>query len=412
MTDSRVLVVGIGDDGPDGLGSALLDRIQSASFVYGGERHLELFSEVHQHGRVIRSPLNDVVTQIRADMEVGKVVVFASGDPLYYGIGSLLLKQLGVDAVTVIPHVSSIQLAFARAGEGWSRAKVISLHGKPIQGLAQTIHGHPLVALLTDDVNTPSMIAGYLKRFGMYEYDAFVAEDLGGEHERVGWYTLDELVTRTFSSLNVVILKHSIGAVVPTFLLGMSDASFSQRKPDRGLITKREVRVLSLSELALKPGGVLWDIGTCTGSISIEATLSTPGLQVYAVEKNEADFENLRQNQVKFRTDFVAVHARAPEGLDQFPDPDSVFIGGSGGELVELLQLCASRLKEDGRIVVNAATIENLYQAQQTLKELGFSVSITLVQTARSKPILQLTRFEGMNPVYLVTATRVSEEGE
>lgn len=183
----------------------------------------------------------------------------------------------------------------------------------------------------------------------------------------------------------------------------MDDGAFSQRKPDRGLITKREVRVLSLAELRLRPGDVLWDIGACTGSVSIEAILSTPDLQVFAVEKNEGDLVNLRENQVKFRTDFVAVHAKAPDGLERFPDPDAVFIGGSGGELGELLHICANRLREGGRIVVNAATIENLYEAYQTLRELGLTVSVTLVQTARSKPILNLTRLEGMNPVYLVT---------
>ncbi|MCL6594194.1 MAG: precorrin-6Y C5,15-methyltransferase (decarboxylating) subunit CbiT, partial [Alicyclobacillus sp.] len=190
------------------------------------------------------------------------------------------------------------------------------------------------------------------------------------------------------------------------------DGEFFQRKPDRGLITKKEVRVLSLAELALPADGVLWDIGACTGSVGIEAILQNPHLRVYAIEKNAEDLENLRQNQSKFRTDFVAVQGRAPARLDEFEDPDAVFIGGSGGELPELLQVCAERLRPGGRVVVNAATIETLAGAHQTLRALGFACSVTLVQTARSKPILQLTRFEGMNPVYLVTAWRPQEQTE
>ena len=404
MADERILVVGIGDDGAGGLSSRTLEQVYAATVLYGGERQLGFFPDFQGEKRMIRTPLIDTLAEIERDCVTHSVAVLASGDPLFYGIGATLVRKFGRERVDIIPHLSSVQLAFARAGESWQGAKVVSLHGKSIQGLAQKLHGVPVAALLTDDVNTPSAIAKYLQNFQMTEYVAFVAEHLGSVDERAGWYSMDELIDAEFSSLNVVILKHRPDVKVPVFTLGMDEGMFSQRKPDRGLITKREIRVLSLSDLALKPGGVLWDIGACTGSVSIEAILSTPDLQVYAVEKNDGDLENLRDNQVKFRTDFVAVHAKAPDGLDAFPDPDAVFIGGSGGELEELLSICAGRLREGGRIVVNAATIENLYQAQQTLLHFGFEVSITLVQTARSKPILNLTRFEGMNPVYLVTA--------
>ena len=413
MKDERIFVVGIGDDGAGGLSSRTLEQIYAATVLYGGERQLGFFPDFQGEKRRIRTPLRDTLAEIERDCITHSVALLASGDPLFYGIGATLVRKFGRERVHIVPHLSSVQLAFARTGDSWQGAKVVSLHGQSIQGLAQKLHGVPVAALLTDDVNTPSAIAKYLQRFQMTEYEAFVAEHLGSVDERTGWYSLDELVDAEFSLLNVVILTHRPDAKVPVFTLGMDEGMFSQRKPDRGLITKREIRVLSLSDLALKPGGVLWDIGACTGSVSIEAILSTPDLHVYAVEKNEGDLENLRDNQVKFRTDFVAVHTKAPDGLDAFPDPDAVFIGGSGGELEELLSICAGRLREGGRIVVNAATIENLYQAQQTLLHFGFEVSITLVQTARSKPILNLTRFEGMNPVYLVTAwhARAGEEG-
>ncbi len=412
MEKNRILIVGIGDDGIRSLASSTAERISTAAVLYGGERQLAFFADFKGMKRVIRSPLQDTLSEIEQDSIEHPIVILASGDPLFYGIGATLVRKMGRGSVEVIPHLSSIQLAFARAGESWQTAKLVSLHGKTIQGLAQKLHGVPIAALLTDEINTPPAIAKYLKMFNMTEYDAFVAEHLGSSEERTGWYTLDQLSDGKFAMLNVVLLKQKSDAKVPNFRLGMDDDRFFQRKPDRGLITKREVRVLSLSDLALKSGDVLWDIGACTGSVSIEAILSTPDLQVYAVEKNESDLHNLRENQIKFRADFVAIHAKAPEGLDTFPDPDAIFIGGSGGELEELLGICAARLKEMGRITVNAATIENLYIAQQTLSNFGFTVSVTLVQTARSKSILNLTRFEGMNPVYLVTAWRSPNEEE
>ncbi|GEO24659.1 precorrin-6Y C5,15-methyltransferase [Alicyclobacillus acidoterrestris] len=403
MTDKFVVVVGIGDDGVKGLGDAARDRVHACAVLYGSERQLALFPAFTGEKRVFPTPMRVAIDEIDQVSATRSVAVLASGDPLFFGIGGMLTKRLGRHRVDIVPHVSSVQLAFARAGLASQDVPVISLHGRPIKGFAQKLHNRACVAVLTDDVNTPGAIARYLLDYGMTEYDAFVGEHLGGEQEKTGWYDLKSLSDASFAALNVVILRRRDDASSPVFTLGMDDSAFSQRKPDRGLITKREVRVLSLAELRLRPGDVLWDIGACTGSVSIEAILSTPDLQVFAVEKNEGDLVNLRENQVKFRTDFVAVHAKAPDGLERFPDPDAVFIGGSGGELGELLHICANRLRAGGRIVVNAATIENLYEAYQTLRELGLTVSVTLVQTARSKPILNLTRLEGMNPVYLVT---------
>jgi precorrin-6Y C5,15-methyltransferase (decarboxylating) len=407
--DKRIAIIGIGDDGPAGLTAAALARIRKAGVLAGGERHLAFFPDFRGEKMVLKSPLSRCAQALAEATERTSVVVLASGDPLFYGIGSYLVQRLGRERIDILPHVSSVQLAFARMGESWQDAAVISLHGRPIRGLAQALNRVDKAALFTDDTNSPAAIARYLLSFEMTEYEAFVCENLGGDDERCGWYKIEELADREFSPLNIVILKRDPAAASPPVPLGIDDEAFFQRKPDRGLITKREVRVLSLAELALRPGNVMWDIGACTGSVSIEAILRTPDLRVYAIEKNAEDLVHLRANQVKFRTDFVAVHGRAPDHLETFEDPDAVFIGGSGGELPELIQVCAARLRPGGRIVINAATVETLHTAQQTLKDLGFAVSITLVQVARSRPILNLTRFEGMNPVYIVTARRTEE---
>lgn len=354
------------------------------------------------------------IDEIRRQQEAGlRIVVLASGDPLFYGIGGLLAKKLGADAVQIIPHFSSVQLAFSRMKESSQDAHIDSVHGRPITGLAQRLDGKAKVALLTDKENSPARVARYLLEYGMDEYEAFVAEKLGSQDERCRWFSLADLVQTECDPLNVLILRHKPGATPPHWGLGIEDDQFRQRKPDKGLITKKEVRVVSLAEMNLKADSIVWDIGTATGSVAIEAARIARNGQVFAVEKNEPDLENAQANAKKFRTDITLVHAKAPQGLEQFPDPDAVFVGGSGGELAELIGLCRERLRPNGRFVLNAVTIENLYEAMQALKEAGFETSVTMLQVSRSKPILHLTRLEGLNPVYVITGKiPVEAEGE
>jgi precorrin-6B C5,15-methyltransferase / cobalt-precorrin-6B C5,C15-methyltransferase len=291
-------------------------------------------------------------------------------------------------------------------GESWQGVPVESLHGRPLFGLAQRIDGQDMVALLTDDQNTPGAIANYLLRFGMTEYKAFVAENLGGADERVGWWELEPLAQAEFSPLNIVILKRREGARSQPWFMGMDDDAFSQRKPDKGLITKKEIRLLSLTEMRLQKESVVWDIGAGSGSVAIEAAKRATHGQVYAIEKNETDMANIETNCIKFRADIHAIHAKAPQGLDKLPDPDAIFIGGSGGELSELLRVCCSRLRTGGRLVINAATIETLSTALAGLEEAGMEVRVTLMQVSRSKPILKMTRFAALNPTYVIAAWR------
>jgi precorrin-6Y C5,15-methyltransferase (decarboxylating) len=193
--------------------------------------------------------------------------------------------------------------------------------------------------------------------------------------------------------------------------LGIPDDEFEQRKPRRGLITKAEVRVVSLAKLCLRPDSTVWDIGTGSGSVAIEAARIARQGRVYAIEKNPEDCAIARRNCEKFGTaNVTVVEGRAPEGLDTWPDPDGVFIGGSGGEMAEIIALACRRLREGGRVVVNAATIETLYGAVQALKAQEFAVDIVQVQVARSRPILHLTRFEALDPVFIITGRRPTPE--
>ncbi len=398
-------VIGVGEDGRANLLPIYEKWIQRSERLVGGKRLLSFFPEYKGEKMVLEGGLKQTIVRLAQDPK--ETVLLASGDPLFYGIGSYVAKKL--ENVEIYPALSSIQLAFARMKESWQDAYFVSVHGRSMKGLAQKINGKKKVCLLTDEENTPAAIAQYLLDFEMEEYTLFIAENVGGEKEKTGWFTLQEAINYDASPLNVVILRAEHPPKRLPF--GFPDELFKQRKPDRGLITKKEVRALSLSELSLQEDSVVWDIGTCTGSVAIEAAYIAREGQVYAIEKNEADIQFAKENAKKFRTDIHFYHGKAPEMLDTWPDPDRVFIGGTGGNIETLLSLCVRKLKSDGRIVLNAATIETLYQAMDIFSSLDCEVNVTMAHIARSKKILHMTRFEGLNPVYIVTARKKEREG-
>ena len=399
-------MIGIGDDGLESLLPVYRQWIEQSEVLVGGERHLAFFPQYGGEKIVIKGGLAPTVERLKEESR--SVVMLVSGDPLFYGLGSVLAKKLSFE---IYPHTSSVQLAFSKMQESWHDAYLTSVHGRSMKGLAQKIDGRKKVAILTDETNSPNAIATYLKAFGMTEYDAFVAENLAGDNERFGHYTLDEMEQASFSPLNVVILKQKIAVQRST--MGIDDDAFIQRKPEKGLVTKKEIRVLSLHALALQETDVAWDIGTCTGSVAIEMAKQAREGQVYAIEKNELDLQNCIQNQHLHRADLTAIHGKAPERLDEFSDPDAIFIGGTGGNMEQLLEVCVNRLKPNGRIVINLATIENLADAQRILKQLQCDVNFIQASISRSKPILNITRLQPLTPIFILTAKKINEnDGE
>jgi precorrin-6Y C5,15-methyltransferase (decarboxylating) len=233
---------------------------------------------------------------------------------------------------------------------------------------------------------------------------------------------LESLPGMEFSPLNVLILKkvgetqqpdsQSESLALPQrlqtqYTFGIPEDEFECMKPRRGLITKTEVRVVSLSKMALQKDSVVWDIGAGSGSVSIESALLAPMGRVYAIEKDEEDVSIINQNLTKFQTPNVRViHGRAPEALAGLEPPDAVFIGGSGGGMEKILTACLERLKLGGRLVVNLATIENLSEAYGYFKERKINTDVSQVQVSRGSPILNLTRLEAFNPVFVIAVRK------
>lgn len=409
----KVYIIGVTSEGAAGLSARALRLLKRAEVVFGGQRLLDMFPSLKGEKFGIGKNLAEVAGLIERDMTTKRVVVLASGDPGFYGIAAYLVGKLGKPRFEIIPNVSAMQLAFARIRESWTGAVFVSAHGRLAGEIVEAVRHHDKIGIFTGGENTPSVIAGILLASGLRGYRVYVCQDLGSRAEKIIKTDLRHLSGRDFAPLNVMILiKEKSQPVVAAWAPGIPDDEFYQRKPLDGLITKLEVRAVSLAKLRLGEGSVVWDIGAGSGAVSIEAALLARQGSVYAVEKNAADATIIKKNIRKFGVSNVTVtQALAPDGLESLPAPAAVFIGGSGGNMAEILAVTCRRLKPGGRIVINLVVMENLTIAVNTLKANGFTVEISLVNIARSASILELTRFSALNPVYVVAAYKKEGSG-
>ena len=421
-------VIGVLDDGVASLNATALAHLRSADVVIGGARTLALLARELKPGAVrhdLTGQLKAVPDWVRAARADNlSCVVLATGDPLCHGIAPYLAQHLCVQALDILPNVSTLQLACARIGLAWQDARIVSVHARdagewlrgstPAHGLyalAQALRAHPRLLVLTSPDNSPDRIARLLLAEGLGDdFHMAVAENLLQPEERVlAELSPHDAAGMRFAPLNVVLLWRTTAAPRPV-RFGLPDAAFVQRQPEKGLITKQEVRAVSLARLQLRADSIVWDIGAGSGSVGLEAARLCPQGHVYAIEKNEADHAIAGQNHAAFGVaNYSLLHGKAPEGLDAWPDPDAVFIGGSGGELAALIAGILQRLRPGGALVMNFVTLENLTTATatlQTLEEQGVSWDVLQLQAARSKPILHMHRMAAENPVWIVCARR------
>jgi precorrin-6Y C5,15-methyltransferase (decarboxylating) len=401
-----VTVIGIGDDGINALPDRLKERLATADLVCGGERHLTDVSSDQAEMLVIKSPLGSFLGRVEEAVRNGRsVVVLASGDPCYFGIGPLLVEHLGCDRVEIVPNVSSVQQLFARLGKAWQDVRILSAHGRAIEPVIGPVLSSRCSAILTDDVNTPAALARALMDCGMEDCRAVVGERLGGPAERVVEGRLGQILDQAFDPLSILALFREASAV-RTPRSGLPDAMYQH---SGGMITKAEVRAVSISQLALASGNIVWDIGAGCGSVGLEAASFVDNGFVYAIESDPEQVDHLRQNLARFPGPLRIVHSEAPEGLTQLPNPDAVFIGGSGGRLSDIVQLVADRLRPDGRLVANFVVLDHLHACQQLLETAGWQVTVTQVGVNR---LASHDRFEALNPVFILSAVKAVDPTE
>jgi precorrin-6Y C5,15-methyltransferase (decarboxylating) len=416
-------IIGVLDDGVNSLSQSALTHLKAAQLVIGGARTLQLLAAhiaPDAQQRDLTGALSQVPEWIRAAQAAGqRVVVLATGDPLCHGIAAYLASRLCIEAIEVLPNVSTLQLACARLGLPWQEMKFSSVHSKDagdwvagsdpghgLYALLRDIRQHDRLAVLTSPDNTPDRIARMLVTEGLADdFEMAVAERLCQPEERVvSGLSIAAAASIPFADPNVVLLWRTT-LRAPQVLFGLPDASFEQRHPEKGLITKNEVRAVSLARMQLRADSVVWDIGAGSGSVGLEAARLCRQGHVYAIEKNADDSAIVQRNRMAMGiSNHTLVHGKAPEGLAAWADPDAVFIGGSGGELAELIVLALQRLKPQGWLVMNFVTLENLGTAVETLKTLGAAWDVLQLQASRSKPILHMNRMAAENPVWIVCA--------
>lgn len=404
-----VVVVGIGDDGCLGLSARAANAVAQAQVLVGGKRHLEFFPQFSGERLSFSAGIGPTLERVAELAHENQVCVLASGDPLFFGIGAQVARKVGAEHVEFIPHPSSVQLAFGRIGVSWDDAEVISLHGRPREGLCTRLRLLAKVAVLTDGENTPPVLARHLLEYGERGFTAWVCESLGNPEERVRPFSLEALAECTdIGPLNVLVLVRTDPSWRPPPRLSfLHEDSFARRMPKKGLITKREVRLLSLAQLELRHDSVVWDIGAGSGSVGIEAALLAPRGRVYAIEVDPEGVALCKENALSHGVDNLRVIAgRAPEALEGLEAPDAIFVGGSKGSMRDIIDIAFSRLREGGRLVVNAITLDNVAEAYSALKAHGVTPEVTLLNVSRGEPLAHYLRYEAQNPIHIFAATR------
>jgi precorrin-6B C5,15-methyltransferase / cobalt-precorrin-6B C5,C15-methyltransferase len=350
-------IVGIGEDGVEGLSPVAQRLIASAELVVGGKRHLSLADGLIRGRRLAwPSPIAEAMPEI--EKHRGRpVVVLASGDPFHYGVGDMLLRSIPAAETLCLPQSSSFSLAAARLGWSLQEVALVSLHGRALEGIVRHLQPGARILALSWDGETPAKLAKLLVERGMGASSITVLEAMGGPRERVRRAMATDFDLGEIAPLNTIALEVSAApdATVLGLASGLDDALFDHD----GQLTKREVRAVTLSALAPRQGELLWDVGLGAGSIAIEWLLRHPSLKAIGMEDQPARAARAARNAAALGTpDLVIVQKRAPEAFEGLPPPDAVFIGGGLSD-PGVFDAAWAALKSGGRLVANAVSLQS-----------------------------------------------------
>jgi precorrin-6B C5,15-methyltransferase / cobalt-precorrin-6B C5,C15-methyltransferase len=397
----------------DGLTAAARELIQNAQVLVGDERTLASIPASKAERLTVGTDLDALLPRIAA-AAAERVVVLASGDPLFYGVARYLCDKLGKDRFEVVPHVSSMQLAFARVKESWEDAFLTNLSTHDLPSVVERMRGAEKVGLFTTEAHPPAADARAMLDRGLDYFTGYVCENLGSPDERVTRGELAELADQAFAPLNVMILVRKPNVpdrpreAIGRRLFGNPDDAFLQSKPKRGLLTPAEVRAIALAEMDLGPASIVWDIGAGSGSVAVEAAQIAAEGRVYAVEMDVDDHRLIVENAARFGVgNLTPVLGRAPEAWQDLPTPDGIFIGGTGRGIAQLVDDAYRRLRSGGRLVATLSSIDNLAETHHALHAHCPEVKVWMLNFARGNCQMERLRFEASNPVFLVATVKM-----
>lgn len=398
--DERLVVVGIGADGWDGLAPVARGAIEAADVLMGSTRQLMLIPDGTAEQVAWPSPLSEALPRLLAANDGRRICVLASGDPTFHGIGTTLIRMLGAEAVRIIPHPSSVSLACARLGWPQDQVEVVSLVGHPLELVHPQIQPGRRLVVLSWGSHTPGEVAAVLVARGYGASEFTVLERLGSADERVRTTRADEWDGEV-AALNVIgVLCHADPGtpLLPTSP-GLPDSAYESD----GQLTKREVRAVTLSRLAPVPGQLLWDVGGGAGSIAIEWLRHHPTCRAVAIERDPDRAKRLDRNAAALGVRVRTVVGAAPGVLEQLEAPDAVFVGG-GATAAGLIETCWQALKPGGRLVVNGVTLETEALIAKWYAELGGDLVRLSVQ--RASPVGGMTGWRPAMPVTIWSVVR------
>ncbi|WP_405874260.1 precorrin-6y C5,15-methyltransferase (decarboxylating) subunit CbiE [Streptomyces sp. NBC_00005] len=400
-----ITVVGTGTGTP-----VPLDAVAGAELVVGGRRHLDAVPLPEDAERIVLGPLAPALDAM--EEYVGKdrrVVVLASGDPGFFGIVRALAERFGAHRLDVRPGVSSVATAFARLGLTWDDAVVVSAHGRDSRTALHVCRAHPKVAVLTGPGAGPAELGAALARSAPGRV-LVVASALGSGDERLERVSPAEAAGRDWgTAVSVVLCLDETRTLGPVRTLAgaarpdkwaLDEGDFAHRD---SMITKFEVRALALARLGPRPGDLVWDVGSGSGSVAVEC--ARLGAAVSAVEKAPDGVERIRANAGAHGVDVHVVHGAAPAVLSELDDPDAVFVGGGGRELPDIVGACARRARRT--VVVAMAALDRVPAVRTALTGAGFDCDGVLLQSSRLAPLPgDVTRLAATNPVFLLWGVR------
>jgi precorrin-6B C5,15-methyltransferase / cobalt-precorrin-6B C5,C15-methyltransferase len=398
---SRISVTGL-DGGP--LAAEAASLLDGATLVVGGVRHLAALGVEPQRAAILKGDLSEALSRI--EKTEGPVVVLASGDPGFFGITRALGERVGTENLRVLPALSSVALAFARAGLSWDDAITVSAHGRDPRRAVNVCRSHPKVAVLTSPEFGPAELARELGDTGR---TFLVAERLGEPDERVYRGGAGEVSGMDWRVPNVVLVldeerkvgrKGSISARLES--AGRWALPEDEFEHSSGMITKPETRALVLARLGPGPGDLVWDVGAGSGSVAVEC--ARLGAAAIAVEREGESCARIRKNASRYGAYVQVVEGYAPDALRDLPDPDAVFVGGSGGDFEEIVKLCAVRARRV--VVLSLITLERVVPAGEILESCGLEVETALLQASRVKGIGSLHRLAAETPVFVVSGRK------
>ncbi|WP_199302010.1 precorrin-6y C5,15-methyltransferase (decarboxylating) subunit CbiE [Pseudanabaena cinerea] len=401
-------VVGIGEDGLAGLNAIGRSLIEQAEIIFGGDRHLAMLQDLdssHRQGQQLRlawqAPIEKSVAQILS-YRGKRVCVLASGDPLWFGIGTTLLKKIAIAEITILPSPSTFSWICARLGWTLNEVETLSLCGRSAALIQTYIYPNAKLLILSANHKTPQIVANTLCDRHFSNSKITVFEHLNGVKERIVTTTAMELEhLGAFADLNAIAVEcvasfetsteAVLAAKTRSRMAGLPDSAYHHD----GQLTKREVRAVTLSSLAPNAGEMLWDVGAGCGSIAIEWMRSHPRCQAIAIEKSRTHF--ITENAIALGTPNLQIIAgQAPDVLQGLPTPDAIFIGG-GATTTGLMDICWQSLRSQGRIVANVVTLEGEQQLWQWQQKYGGT--LTQIAISRAEAIGSFLGWKPMRPV-------------